>query len=83
MKIDELFKKEIHMEISRQVRDITVRKKVDTPLENFDVANKKYVDGKVASGSSGSVTLAKLTGGGSTGSLTFVNGLITSFSAPS
>lgn len=31
----------------------------------------------------GTVTLAKITGGGSNGSLTFVNGLITKFVAPS
>lgn len=45
MIIDELFKKEIAQEVSRQIRGITTRKKVDTPKEAFDVANKKYVDG--------------------------------------
>jgi hypothetical protein len=33
-------------------------------------------------GVSGTVTLVKLTGGGSNGSLTFVNGVITAFTAP-
>ena len=32
---------------------------------------------------SGTVTLAKITGGGSNGSLTFVNGVITAYTAPS
>jgi hypothetical protein len=44
MMIDELFKREIASEISRQIRGIVTRKKVDIPKEQFDVANKKYVD---------------------------------------
>lgn len=35
-----------------------------------------------ASGVSGTFTLAKITGGGSPGSVTFTNGLITGFVAP-
>jgi len=35
------------------------------------------------SGASGTVVLAKLTGGGSNGSLTFKNGIVTAFTAPS
>jgi hypothetical protein len=38
---------------------------------------------KPGTGISGTVTLAKITGGGSNGSLTFVNGIITAFTAPS
>ncbi len=38
--------------------------------------------GLISSGVSGTVTLLKLTGGGSNGSLTFQNGLITAFVAP-
>lgn len=37
----------------------------------------------LAAGVSGTVTLAKITGGGSNGSLTFVKGIITAYSAPS
>ncbi len=40
------------------------------------------VQAAFASGFSGTVTLAKLTGGGANGSLTVVNGLITAVTAP-
>lgn len=36
----------------------------------------------VGTGISGTVTLAKITGGGANGSLTFVNGIISAFTAP-
>lgn len=38
---------------------------------------------QIGKGISGTVTLAKLTTGGSNGSLTFTNGIITAFTAPS
>jgi hypothetical protein len=40
------------------------------------------IPGELATGISTTVTLAKLTGGGSNGSFTVVNGLITAYSAP-
>lgn len=38
--------------------------------------------GKATEGASGTVTLAKITGGGTDGSLTFSNGRITAFTQP-
>lgn len=56
------------------------------PLSGGGTANFLRADGSWAppttSGASGSVTLAALSGLGTTGSLTFVNGLITAFVAP-
>lgn len=37
---------------------------------------------RINTGASGTITLAKITGGGSNGSITVVNGLITSFTEP-
>lgn len=58
----------------------------DTPIDSFDLTNKKYVTAQIAavtaSGQTGSVLLAKLTAGGTQGSLTFTKGIITAFSAP-
>ena len=82
MQISELFKKEIHAEVTRQLTTITVRKTGDTPLQQFDLVNKKYVDGKVTGGVTGSVTLAKLTLTGTTGYISFTKGIITAYQSP-
>lgn len=80
-------------DVRRMIREEILRyskfsgKKIgDTPIDNFDLTNKKYVLAQVAtvtaSGVTGSVLLAKLTPGGTQGSLTFTKGIITAFSAP-
>lgn len=55
----------------------------------FDLGGSQALKGlsniqlQLQQAANGTVTLAKITGGGSNGSLTFVNGLITKFVAPS
>jgi len=48
----------------------------------FGAGGQKVKDAGFGAGISGSVTLAALTGGGTTGSITYVNGLITAVVAP-